>query len=578
MTGAAGEKKPMSSRLPFRFRQPYEDIVRLRGIAEILLRNGLGFVVEQLDLARFLPPWKQRNITAEDRASKYSIPERVRHTLEQLGPTYIKLGQILSTRPDLLPPEYIAELSKLLDAAPPVASQEILAELERELGATAQEIFAHFEVQPVAAASIGQAHRAILKNGEKVVVKIRRPGVERIVEADLDILARQARFLENRLAIARDYRLTGLLDEFGRTLHDELDYTNEGRNADRLRRNLERDPRVLVPRVYWDLTTRSVITLQELRGIKLLDVELLKAEGYNLSAIADLIVDTYLKQVFVDGFFHADPHPANVLVCGEQVAFVDFGMMGYLTPGTKDLMADLLVSLMNQDVDRVAQTVVRLGAIDRPTDVDALHRDIQRLFVRYYGVALEEVRLDESLNDVMAVALRHRIRLPADLAVLARTVAVLEGVARTLDPGFVLVDKARPLVMQLISERLSLQHLGQRAMRTLRDLDQLVQVLPRRLDTLSSQLEQGDMTLGIDIRRLQAVLAKLDRVANRLSFSVLVAALIIGSALIILGGAAVSTWRVPVIGVALPVAQISFIVAGVLAAWLLFSIIRSKGF
>jgi ubiquinone biosynthesis protein len=552
--------------------------VRLRGIAEILLRNGLGFVVEQLDLARFLPPWKQRNITAEDRASKYSIPERVRHTLEQLGPTYIKLGQILSTRPDLLPPEYIVELSKLLDAAPPVASQEILAELERELGATAQEIFAHFEVQPVAAASIGQAHRAILKNGEKVVVKIRRPGVERIVEADLDILARQARFLENRLAIARDYRLTGLLDEFGRTLHDELDYTNEGRNADRLRRNLERDPRVLVPRVYWDLTSRSVITLQELRGIKLLDVELLKAEGYDLSAIADLIVDTYLKQVFVDGFFHADPHPANVLVCGEQVAFVDFGMMGYLTPGTKDLMADLLVSLMNQDVDRVAQTVVRLGAIDRPTDVDALHRDIQRLFVRYYGVALEEVRLDESLNDVMAVALRHRIRLPADLAVLARTVAVLEGVARTLDPGFVLVDKARPLVMQLISERLSLQHLGQRAMRTLRDLDQLVQVLPRRLDTLSSQLEQGDMTLGIDIRRLQAVLAKLDRVANRLSFSVLVAALIIGSALIILGGAAVSTWRVPVIGVALPVAQISFIVAGVLAAWLLFSIIRSKGF
>ncbi len=568
----------MPSRLPFRFRQPYEDIVRLRGIAEILLRNGLGFAVEQLDLARFLPPWKQRSITAEDRASKYSIPERVRNTLEQLGPTYIKLGQILSTRPDLLPPEYIAELSKLLDAAPPVASQEILAELERELGASAQDIFAHFEIQPVAAASIGQAHRAILKNGEKVVVKIRRPGVERIVEADLDILARQARFLENRLAIARDYRLTGLLDEFGRTLRDELDYTNEGRNADRLRRNLEGDPRVLVPRVYWSLTSRSVITLQELHGIKLLDVELLKAEGYNLSAIADLIVDTYLKQVFVDGFFHADPHPANILVCGEQVAFVDFGMIGYLTPGTKDLMADLLVSLMNQDVDRVAQTVVRLGAIDRPADVDALHRDIQRLFVRYYGVALEEVRLDESLNDVMAVALRHRIRLPADLAMLARTVGVLEGVARTLDPSFVLVDKARPLVMQLISERLSLQHLGERAMRTVRDLDQLVQVLPRRLDTLSSQLEQGDMTLGIDIRRLQAVLAKLDRVANRLSFSILVAALIIGSALIILGGAAVSTWRVPVIGVALPVAQISFIVAGVLAAWLLFSIIRSKGF
>lgn len=564
--------------LPFRVRQPYEDIVRLRRIAEILLRNGLGFLVEQLDLTRFLPPWKQRSVTAEDRASKYSIPERVRHTLEELGPTYIKLGQILSTRPDLLPPDYIEELSRLLDAAPPVPSDEILAELERELGAPAQDIFDQFETEPIAAASIGQAHRAVLKNGENVIVKVQRPGIGRVVEADLDLMARQARFLENRLAIARDYGLTALLNEFSRTLRDELDYTNEGRNADRLRHNLQQDPRVLVPQVYWDLTTRCVITLQELRGLKLLDLELLKAEGYDLSAIAEVIVDVYLKQVFVDGFFHADPHPANILVCGEQIAFVDFGMIGYLTPGTKDLMADLLVSLSNQDVDQVAQTVIRLGAMARPTDVSGLHKDIQRIFMRYYGLTLEEVRLDESLNDVMTVAFRHRIHLPADLAMLARTVAVLEGVALTLDPGFVLLEKARPFVVQLISERLSLQHLGERAMRTLRDVDQLVQVLPRRLETLSSQLEQGDMTLGIDLRRLQTVLAKLDRVANRLSFSILVAALIIGSALIILGGQAVSAWQIPLIGVALPVAQISFILAGVLAAWLLFSIIRSKGF
>lgn len=562
--------------LPFRIRQPYEDIVRLRGIAEVLLRNGLGFLAEQLDLTRFLPPWKQRIATAED--SKYSVPERLRHTLEQLGPTYIKLGQILSTRPDLLPRAYIEELSKLLDAAPAVPSEEIVAELERELGTAVQDLFTHFETEPIAAASIGQAHRAISKNGETVVVKVRRPGIERIVEADLNLLERQARFLENRLAVARDYRLADLVDEFSRTLRDELDYTNEGRNTDRLRRSLQQDPRVLVPEVYWDLTTRRVITLQELRGTKLLDLESLKAEGYDLAAIAEVLVDVYLKQVFVDGFFHADPHPANILVCGEQIAFVDFGMMGYLTPWTKDLMADLLVSLLNQDVDQAAQTVVRLGAVDRPTDVDGLRRDIQRLFLRYSGLSLEEVHLDESLNDVMTVAFRHRIHLPADLALLARTVAVLEGVARTLDPGFVLVEKARPFVSQLISERLSLQHLGERAVRTLRDVDQLVQVLPRRLDTLSSQLEQGNMTLGIDLRRLQAVLAKLDRVANRLSFSILVAALIIGSALIILGGEAVSAWQIPVIGVALPVAQISFIVAGLLAAWLLLSIIRSKGF
>jgi ubiquinone biosynthesis protein len=562
--------------LQSRIRQPYEDIVRLREIAEVLLRNGLGFFAEQLDLTRFLPPWKQR-AAVDTRAQQRAVPERVRLTIEQLGPTFIKLGQILSTRPDLLPPEYIDELAKLLDTAPPVPSTEILAELERELGASSTQLFKLFEPEPIASASIGQAHRAVLHNGEKVIVKVQRPGIQRVVEADLDLLARQARFLENRLALAREYRIAALVDEFSRTLRDELDYTHEGRNTDRLRRNAERDPRVLVPWVHWDLTTRRVITLQELHGIKLTDLELLRVEGHDLPAIAEAIVDIYLRQVFVDGFFHADPHPANILVCDRRIGFVDCGMVGYLTPQTKDLMADLLVSLLSQDVRQVAQVIIRLGAMDQPADAQDLHRDIQRLFVRYYGLALDEVRLDESLDDLMMVAFRHRIHLPADLTILARAVAVLEGVARTLDPDLVLVEKAQPFVMQLVKDRLSLRKWSQRAMSALRDVDQLVQILPRRLEALSGQLEQGNMTVGIDIRRLQTVLAKLDRVANRLSFSILVAALIIGSGLIILAGEGALIWRVPLIGIALPIAQISFMIAAVLAAWLLLSIIRSKG-
>jgi ubiquinone biosynthesis protein len=562
--------------LQSRIRQPYEDIVRLREIAEVLLRNGLGFFAEQLDLTRFLPPWKQR-AAVDTRAQQRAVPERVRLTIEQLGPTFIKLGQILSTRPDLLPPEYIDELAKLLDTAPPVPSTEILAELERELGASSTQLFKLFEPEPIASASIGQAHRAVLHNGGKVIVKVQRPGIQRVVEADLDLLARQARFLENRLALAREYRIAALVDEFSRTLRDELDYTHEGRNTDRLRRNAERDPRVLVPWVHWDLTTRRVITLQELHGIKLTDLELLRVEGHDLPAIAEAIVDIYLRQVFVDGFFHADPHPANILVCDRRIGFVDCGMVGYLTPQTKDLMADLLVSLLSQDVRQVAQVIIRLGAMDQPADAQDLHRDIQRLFVRYYGLALDEVRLDESLDDLMMVAFRHRIHLPADLTILARAVAVLEGVARTLDPDLVLVEKAQPFVMQLVKDRLSLRKWSQRAMSALRDVDQLVQILPRRLEALSGQLEQGNMTVGIDIRRLQTVLAKLDRVANRLSFSILVAALIIGSGLIILAGEGALIWRVPLIGIALPIAQISFMIAAVLAAWLLLSIIRSKG-
>ena len=559
-------------------RQPYQDIVRLRQVAEILLRNGLGFLVEQLDLARFLPPWRQRAVGAEDEASKYTIPQRVRRTLEELGPTFIKLGQILSTRPDLLPADYIEELSKLLDSAQPVPTAEIVAELERSLGAPVQELFERFEPEPVAAASIGQAHRGLLKNGETVIVKVQRPGVQQVVEADLDLLARQARFLVQRLTIAREYQLVDLVDEFSRTLRDELDYTNEGRNTDRLRRDLQQDPRVVIPRVYWELTTPSVITLQELQGYKLTDLDLLRSQGYDLAAIADVIVDLYLQQVFVHGFFHADPHPANILVCNEQVGFVDFGMMGFLTPQTKELLADLLASLLNQDVDQVVQLVVQLRATKQQLDSDRLGQEIQRLLQRYYGLSLQEVPLSQFLADVMGVALRFRIHLPADLAMLARTLAVLEGLARKLDPSLVLVEKAQPFATHLISERLSLQRLGRRAVRTLRDLDELLQALPRRMETLSRQLEQGNMTVGIDVRRMETLLFKLDRVANRLSFSILVAALIVGSGLIILGGEAVSVWHLPVIGVALPIAQMSFALAGVLAAWLLFSIIRSKGF
>jgi ubiquinone biosynthesis protein len=560
----------------FRIRQPYEDIVRLRRIAEVLLRNGLGFVAEQLGLTRFLPPWRKRNIAAQDQASKLSIPERVRHTIEQLGPTFIKLGQMLSTRPDLLPPEYIEELSKLLDAAPPVPAEEIQAAIERELGAPLADVFEHFETQPVASASIGQAHRAVLKTGENVIVKVRRPGIERIVDADLDLLARQARFLENRLAIARENRLSALVDEFSNTLQEELDYTNEGRNADRLRHNLLQDERVVVPRVYWDWTTRQVITMQEVQGHQLTDLELLRSEGYDLPALAETIVDVYLKQVFVDGFFHADPHPANILVCDDQVGWIDLGMMGQLTASSKNLVADLLASALNQDVDQMAQTLLRLGALGRQADVNTLCRDIQRLFRRYYGLALEDVQVGEFLGDMMAIAFRHHIHLPADLVMLARGVVVLEGLALSLDPRFVLVDKVRPFVQELVHERVSLRYLGGRTLRTLRDLDQLIQVLPRRLEALSGQLEEGDMTLGIDVRHLQTLLARLDRVANRLSFSIVVAALIIGSGLIIRAGTAL-VWRIPLLGLGLPIPQISFIIAGVLAAWLLFSIIRSKG-
>jgi len=566
--------KGVVSRFPWR--RPAIEIGRARHIAEVLIRNGLGFMVESLGLARFIPRGRQRALEAEPGRPAASIPERLRRTLEELGPTYIKLGQILSTRPDLLPASYIIELSKLLDAAPPVPLDQIVATIERELRAPLGELYASFEEQPIASASIGQVHRATFHDGTEVVVKVRRPNVERTIEADLQLLLTQARFLEGRSEVLRQYQLVEIVEEFAQALRDELDYTIEGRNADRLRQQVQ-GGEVCIPTVYWEHTTRRVITLSEIKGIKLSEVNRLVAEGYDLHSVAATLVRTYLQQVFVHGIFHADPHPANILVTGNRLGLVDFGVVGYLMPPLRQALGDLLLALIEQNADDMVHIVTRLGASSPSLDRDALRRDVQRLLARYYDASLESLPMADFLEDVMGAAFRNHVRLPSDLALLARTVVVLEGVALTLDPSFVLVEYLEPFAVQLVRERYAPRRLLTEAARSVREVDELLRVMPRRVDLLSEQLLRGDMTVGIEVRALAQALRKLDAVGNRLAFSVVVAAIIVGSALILAAGERAATFQLPFTDINLPVAQVGFVMAGLLVAWLLFSIIRSRG-
>jgi ubiquinone biosynthesis protein len=551
------------------------EIARVRSIIEVLVRNGLGFLVEQLALDRFLPRiWRRQTLHAERAVSRLSVPERLRRTLEELGATYIKLGQILSGRADLLPPAYIEELVKLLDAAPSVPATEIREIVERELGAPVDEIYATFDDTPIASASIGQVHRATLHEGGVVVVKAQRPGIEEIVEADLDLLLRQARFLERRSETMRDYNVLAIAEELAQSLREELDYKIEGRNAERLRANLGNDTRFLIPHVYWSLTSRRVITLEYLEGIQFNELDQLLAAGHDLSLIAQVGVEGYLNQIFVDGFYHADPHPANLMVIGDQIGFVDFGNVGYLTTGQKQLLGDMFLQLLDQDAEGIARTVIKMGATRGRPSVEGMERDLQRLLMRYWGLALEEIPLGEMLAAIFTTAYRHKVYLPGDLALLARTILTLEGTGLALDPEFVLVDAVRPFAERLVRQRLSPVVAGRRALRTLRQAADLAQAFPRRLDDLWDQLEDGDITLGIDLRRLEVIIAKLNSMVNRIAFSMVVAALIVGSALILHGGK--ESWQLPVLGVGIPVAQIAFLVAVGAGLWLLISMIRSR--
>jgi len=557
-------------------RNPAVELARARHIAEVLIRNGLGFLAESAGLASLLPPWRRRKVRASSESSGLSVPQRLRKTLEELGPTYIKLGQILSTRPDILPPEYIIELSKLLDAAPPVPLAEIQQVIEAELGKPLSELFSNFCEKPLASASIGQVHQATLADGTPVVIKIQRPGITRTIQADLTLLQAQARFLETRSEKLHSYGLTDLIQEFSRALLNELDYTTEGRNADRLRA-LIGPTGVRIPEILWELTTPRVLTMSDLRGIKLSETDRLRAQGYNLPELAARIVRIYLDQVFVHGFFHADPHPANILICDGQIGLVDLGVVGYLTPRMRQNLGDLVFALAQQDVDNMIHIIMSMGAVDPAYTRDTLQRDLQQLLLKYYGVSLASVPMAQFLGEIMSVAFRNHIRLPADLALLARTIVVLEGVARNLDPSLVLAEFLEPFIIRLVKERYSIKRSLIEGVASLRDLEEALHTFPRRVSVLSEQLERGELTFGIQVRDITRILRRLEAVGNRISFGVVVAALIIGSALILAASQGEPSFQLPLTQIRLPIPELSFVAAAILGAWWLLSIVRSKG-
>jgi len=565
---------------PFPWRQRVTEIARVRGITQVLVRNGLGFLVEQLGLDRWLPRlWRSQTGRADQSVARLTIPERLRRTLEELGPTYIKLGQLLSGRGDLLPPDYIAEFTKLLDAAPPVPAAQIRAVIEEELGAPVTDLFTAFDDEPIASASIGQVHRATLPDGQPVIVKVRRPGIEAAVEADLRLLQSQARFLARRSELVRQHNLVAVVEELARALREELDYKSEGRNAERLRSNFNRDPRVAIPAVLWNLTGRRVITLDYLDGTRLNEPERLRQAGVDLPAAVWLTVEIYLTQIFSQGFYHADPHPANIMVMTNRdaltIGLVDFGSAGYLLPRQKELLGTMFLQLLDQDAAGLARTVIKMGAARGRPSLESMERDLQRLLIHYWGVSLEQIRVGEMLAEIFQVAYEHRVYLPGDLTLLGKTILTMEGTARALDPDFVLADAVRPFAEQLVRERLSPLAAGRQALRAVRQAADLAQAFPRRLDDLWDQLEEGDFTVGIDVRRLNVLISRLNSMVNRLAFAVVVAALIVGSALILHGGK--DTWQLPILGVGIPVAQIVFLVAFGAGVWLIISMIRSRG-
>lgn len=543
---------------------------RYRQIATSLTRHGLGWVALDLELGSLIP-FHKGLLGHPQRDEPYTRPEHFRMVLEELGVVFIKLGQVLSTRPDMLPPDYITEFARLQDAVPPVSYAEIAAVIEAELGAPPETIYAEFDPAPRASASIGQAHAARLADGTPVIVKVQRPGVAEVVEKDLAVLADLAHLAATRTALGEYYNLEDWVEEFAYTLRNELDYTREGNNAGRIRRNFATEPALHVPQVYWELSTPRVLTMEELRGVKINNLAALDAAGLDRRCIAENSVRIMLTEVFNHGFFHADPHPGNFFVLPDNViGLIDFGMVGQLDESLRDALLRLTLALTRRDSDRLVDELLDLGVAPKRVQRQVIKRDLNHLVARYYDLPIGQWAAGQLFNDVMAIAFRHRLQLPTDLTLLIRVIAMSEGLGAQLDPDFNLLAFAEPYLKRFWLQSRGPTYMAHKITEGMLDLTELGLGLPQRLRRLVGQMERGEVTVTTRHEGLDELMVELNRVANRLARSILVAALIIGLALLMLlyhppGWAAWGGWFF----------GLSFLAAFVLGAGLLWSIWRA---
>ncbi len=546
----------------------YKHLARYREIATVLIEEGFGYLLDEIGLTRFLRASDRLRRRERREEMQFSLAERARRAMERLGPAFVKIGQILSTRPDLLPEEFETEFRKLLDQVPAVGFDVVSRVIEEELGGPVDELFLSFDREPLAAASIGQVHAAMLHTGEEVVVKVQRPDIERVMATDLDILLTQAQFVERNTVWGRDYNLVAIAEEIGHVLRAELDYLAEGRNAERFAAAFAGDETVAFPDVHWNLTTRRVITLERFHGIKLNDVRRIGAEGFDRKTVAKRTVRAYFKMVFEDGFFHADPHPGNILVLGDgRVGFTDFGRVGNVSQQLREQFSDFFLAVVDRDAPSVVDGLLEIGVAPERINEAGLENEAVRLFSRYYGVDLADLHVAVVIEEVLRVVRQYRLRIPPEISVVLATVMVLEGVAYETDPTFNFIESARPYAQHLVAERLTPAGLYQRVSRFGRRSGRLLSDLPDSLNRLMRRAADGSLAIDVRPMGFDAVMDQLREMVYRLSFSILIGSFVIGFSFM-LREAKLPWWMLWMFGLAL-------VAASGVGVWLFFSIFYS---
>ncbi len=508
-------------------------IKRYRQVVRVLFKYGFDNLLAYLSLTEVVTRWRRMLRRETSMLAELNQAERMRLALEELGPTFIKLGQFLSTRADILPPNYIKEFSKLQDSVPPFSFEEVTEEVRRELGRDIGELFSSFDPTPIAAASIAQVHRARLLSGEDVVVKVRRPGIQDQVETDIEALMLLAIVAERHIANSEIYDPTGQVRELARTIRREMDLSLEGRTIERFAANFAGDRTLYFPRVHWSVTSKGMLTMEYIDGIKVSDLDALNRAGMDLRLIAKRGADAFVRMVLEHGYFHGDPHPGNVLILPDNViCMLDFGMTGRIDPFLKGYLTDILLAILRRDVEEVISLLIYSGDITDSINIRSLRRDLSEFIDKYYELPLQELEVGQLLFDFTEIITNYRIKFHPDLLLLAKAFVTIEGMGRMLDPQFDMTLHLRPLMEREIRERLSPKSALKFLQGNLGSYVNLLRTLPKELKEILNRINRDKFKIDLEHRGLDRFIRELDKSINRLSSSMIIAALIVGSSIV----------------------------------------------
>ena len=536
---------------------------RQKEILEIVLGNGWDYMRGVLTLGKTENP-------------QIPTPEVLKKILVELGPFYVKLGQLLSTRPDLLPANYIEALTALQAQVPPVAWTDIEIVITEQLAKPIEQVFKYINTQPIAAGSIGQIHRATLLSGEEVAIKVLRPGIEKIVAQD-SALIKGIADLVALTEFGQSYDVVDLAEEFIKAVNAELDFTQEGHYTDQLRYNLTQsrwsEPKQLViPKIYWDLTNSKLLVLEWLEGKQILEADVSRppteqAISQRKSEITRILFRSFFQQIYIDGFFHADPHPGNIFYLDDgRVALIDCGMVGRLDPQTQQILTELLLAIVDLDAKRCSQLTIKLSESVVPITLVQLEVDYERMLRKYYNLNLNQINFSEVVYELLQIARRNRIKLPGNLGLFAKSLANLEGTARKFNPDINILEEVKPLLTNILEQQLIGSTPLQTALRTVLDLKSFSLKSPRQIEVLLDGLTSETLNVNLKIRDLDNLRRSLDNSANRLAFSVIIGSLIIGAAIVT---ASTQSRQLTIISTVL------FATASFIGLWLVVGILRS---